>query len=223
MESWTLVDGTIMPFLQEHSKLIITDDFEEQIALLKDEVKAQPSARLYIYPKENILLDDVKKIIRHAFLKVDYTQYIVLPVLSIGQESQNALLKLLEEPPSNNFFLLLAPSKNIFLPTILSRLILVKSILTTPEKEALPQGFEDMSSLQLMTIFSYIQEQKHISKVEAKAFLERVFEQIVEQNLLLDEAMLETFSQSMRLLEVGSKPIVVVSHLLLQLQRHGSK
>jgi|GEM_PF-1255334 len=35
--------------------------------------------------------------------------------------SQNALLKILEEPPSRTRFLLTAPSKNALLPTILSR------------------------------------------------------------------------------------------------------
>ena len=41
-------------------------------------------------------------------------------------EAQNALLKILEEPPANNLFYLLAPDPNSLLPTIISRCRLLK-------------------------------------------------------------------------------------------------
>lgn len=40
---------------------------------------------------------------------------------TMGVESQNAILKILEEPPSFVSFIMLAASKSVFLPTVLSR------------------------------------------------------------------------------------------------------
>ncbi|MGL4403597.1 MAG: ATPase [Fusobacteriaceae bacterium] len=50
----------------------------------------------------------------------------------VSKEVSNALLKTIEEPPVNNFFILLSPSLNL-LPTIKSRSIIVKIPLQTPQ------------------------------------------------------------------------------------------
>lgn len=43
---------------------------------------------------------------------------------SLTEESQNALLKLFESTPTETFFFLVVPSKEIFLPTLYSRLVI---------------------------------------------------------------------------------------------------
>jgi DNA polymerase-3 subunit delta' len=45
----------------------------------------------------------------------------------ITHEAQNALLKVLEEPNHDNYFFFLVPSANIFLPTVLSRVMVVST------------------------------------------------------------------------------------------------
>ncbi len=57
----------------------------------------------------------------------------------MGQEAQNALLKLLEEPPANTVFILTVQSAQQLLPTIRSRLQQIN--LNRPSKPAIEQFF----------------------------------------------------------------------------------
>ena len=66
---------------------------------------------LKIYPKnnKNILVDDVKDLIENINLtpiESDYKVFIFNNFSSANQQSQNKLLKILEEPPKNSFIIL---------------------------------------------------------------------------------------------------------------------
>ena len=52
--------------------------------------------------------------------------YIIEKADTLNIQSQNALLKTLEEPPAHAVFLLLAERAEAFLPTILSRVVVMK-------------------------------------------------------------------------------------------------
>lgn len=52
--------------------------------------------------------------------------YIIEKADTLNIQSQNALLKMLEEPPAHAVFLLLAERAEAFLPTILSRVVVMK-------------------------------------------------------------------------------------------------
>ena len=52
--------------------------------------------------------------------------YIIEKADTLNIQSQNALLKTLEEPPAHSVFLLLAERAEAFLPTILSRVVVMK-------------------------------------------------------------------------------------------------
>jgi hypothetical protein len=64
---------------------------------------------------------------------------------AFGEPAQNALLKMLEEPPEGVHFLLLAGGTDFFLPTIISRSSLVK--LNGPNEERLIDYAKDSLSL----------------------------------------------------------------------------
>ncbi|HET8574920.1 MAG TPA: hypothetical protein VFM02_01975 [Candidatus Paceibacterota bacterium] len=51
----------------------------------------------------------------------------VLSMQSMTLEAQNAFLKMIEEPTAETVFFFVAPSREIFLPTILSRLLLLRA------------------------------------------------------------------------------------------------
>jgi DNA polymerase-3 subunit delta' len=76
----------------------------------------------------NITADECNDIIRKLNLKTFESKYKILlmwmPEL-LGKEG-NKLLKLIEEPPPNTIFLLVAENESLILPTILSRCQLVK-------------------------------------------------------------------------------------------------
>ncbi len=53
--------------------------------------------------------------------EAQYRMVLILNADMMNHQAQNALLKMLEEPPSNTFFVLIAKKISLFLPTITSR------------------------------------------------------------------------------------------------------
>lgn len=75
-------------------------------------------------PENSIGIEDVRELQKKAFLKPFKSQEKALVIHNAQQatnEAQNALLKLLEEPPTNTYIILTADSSRPFLPTVLSR------------------------------------------------------------------------------------------------------
>ena len=86
----------------------------------------------------NITAHECNDIIRKLALKSFESEYKVLVMWMpeyLGQEG-NKLLKLIEEPPANTLFILVAENESLILPTILSRCQLVKVPLLEDEEVA---------------------------------------------------------------------------------------
>lgn len=79
-----------------------------------------------VYPKndEKLLVSDSNEIVSETFIKpvnLEYKIFIIKNFDNSTEEAQNKLLKVLEEPPENVYFLLSAKSEERVLPTIKSR------------------------------------------------------------------------------------------------------
>lgn len=73
-------------------------------------------------------VDTVRNIINDAYVQpneADYKIYILANAHCMNQNAQNALLKILEEPPKYVVFILTTNSKSALLPTVLSRSVCV--------------------------------------------------------------------------------------------------
>ncbi len=81
----------------------------------------------YILPedgKKNILISAIRSLREDAFIKPHSAQkriFIIETAELMTEQSQNALLKILEEPPESVVFILLTPSRGQLLDTIVSR------------------------------------------------------------------------------------------------------
>lgn len=169
-----------------------------------------------IIERDDFLIDDAHELISHAYIASETVKYLVVKATSFNQVSQNALLKLLEEPPHNVVVIFIAPSKSIFLPTIRSRIPVTMQL---SEKEKVEVGF-DFSKLSLATVFSFLKENKFLGKQEAKAFIEAAFDfykamPLSEEVKLSKE--LEEFDRSFRLIELNSPSNNILSTVLLLL------
>ncbi len=74
--------------------------------------------------KTVISIDSIKALRRDAYVRPTAGRekiYLFEHAEHLNTEGQNALLKLLEEPPEAVRFILLAPSRSVLLPTVLSR------------------------------------------------------------------------------------------------------
>lgn len=116
-----------------------------------------------LYPKnnKNILVDDVKNLIEDVILtpvESDKKIYIFNNFSSANTQSQNKLLKILEEPPKNVYIFLCVTNINKVLPTILSRCkkIRLEAMSNKEVLSCLPQS-ERFTEEQLSTILDFSQ------------------------------------------------------------------
>jgi DNA polymerase-3 subunit delta' len=85
---------------------------------------------LWLAPKERgkmILVDDVRAFRQEAYVLPNQSPKKVLIIDqcdSLNENGQNAILKILEEPPAHVVFILLASGREVMLPTIRSRCVI---------------------------------------------------------------------------------------------------
>lgn len=76
--------------------------------------------------KKNIAVDQVRELRKEAFIKPHKSEkrvFVIDKADTMNAASQNALLKVLEEPPETVMFLLIAENKAAFLDTVISRCV----------------------------------------------------------------------------------------------------
>lgn len=74
--------------------------------------------------QKSIKIDTIRSIRQRAYIipnEAPYQIFLILEASGMGEEAQNALLKILEEPPSTARFILASRSRDDFRQTILSR------------------------------------------------------------------------------------------------------
>lgn len=92
---------------------------------------------MYIAPedkKKNIAVSQIREIVVNAYIKPhssDRKAFIIEKAETLSEQSQNALLKVLEEPPGNVLFILVSNGEKSLLPTVLSRCVTLS--LLNPE------------------------------------------------------------------------------------------
>ena len=86
--------------------------------------------------KKNIAVDQIRALKADCYIKPHQANsrvFIIDFADTMNDRSQNALLKILEEPPGNTVFILIAESKASFLETIISRCVILS--LSSPPLE----------------------------------------------------------------------------------------
>ncbi len=194
------------------SQVIITSNIPETV--LKLEALQQGERFVKIIKEDTFLVEDAKLAIEKAYMASEETTVIILAAKSFSPVVQNKLLKVIEEPPKNKEFILLAQSKSTILDTIKSRLPV--SVLSE-EKEVESLGLE-MNQLTLAAIYEFIQAHKRTDAKTMKYLVERISKEAIKSGSYdLDEKTLTLFSNAFIALDVGSPPQFVLTTLLLKL------
>lgn len=162
---------------------------------------------------DEFLIAQSNATIKEAYIATNSTKYILLCGAVFRKEAQNALLKVLEEPPLNIVFVIVTTSKSSLLPTIISRLPLKYLKTKMPARVC----ELDILTLDLKQVYAFLKENQKISKQEAKEFIEALMIQINTKKIRLSQKELESFSTSIKLLELNSRPINVLTTILLTL------
>ncbi len=131
-QSYVIIQGM-------YSHLIISSDKQqrEKYALhICSEENIDPLDITIIETEQKLGIADVRNMQKKLFLKPlrgEKKAIILYDSHTASIETQNALLKVLEEPPAHTIIILAAANENIFLPTVLSRCKIMKLDKTNEE------------------------------------------------------------------------------------------
>ncbi|MDN5067821.1 DNA polymerase III subunit delta' [Aliarcobacter butzleri] len=197
----------------ENSSILIVNNIEETLNLMLPKYPLHSVRVIKNEEKEEFLIAQANETIKEAFIATSEKKYLFLCGSTFRKEAQNALLKILEEPPRNIVFILMTNSKTSLLPTIYSRL--PYKYLKKSEQKI--ESSLDLNRLDLKDIYTFLQENQKISKQEAKDIVESLLLKANNQKIKLSQKKLDFFSKAIKLLELNSKPINVLTTLLLYL------
>jgi DNA polymerase-3 subunit delta' len=192
------------------SYILISSDIDNSFQKLKEELS--PSRVVGFIHEDEFKIEHAKAVINEAYISESKTKYIVLGSKNFNNISQNALLKVLEEPPRNIEFIIISPTKSNLLQTIRSRLPIIKGKIHH-EIENLDISF---LKLEYSKVFEFLKTNSRIGKNDAKLLIEALYyKAIVIDKILLSSHQLENFDKAYRLLELNSKPQNVIAMLLM--------
>nr|MBL0686339.1 DNA polymerase III subunit delta' [Sulfurospirillum sp.] len=170
----------------------------------------------FLKEKDDFLLEDAKNVVKEAYIAEVKPKILVLGAKGYRVEAQNSLLKILEEPPRNIIFILIAPTKTVFLPTIRSRL--GQSELKI-EKEKIKTEL-NLKNLCENDIYNFVQKNARISKSELKDTIQIIVcEAVLKHNISFTEQELTHFNTLLELAQLNSRPQNMLFALLLSIMK----
>lgn len=197
----------------KRSHILISNEIEHEFQRLQEELKPH---RVVGFIREKFLIEDAKAVVAEAYISESATKYIVLGAQEYNSVSQNSLLKVLEEPPTNIEFIIISPTKSNLLPTVRSRL----PILTGETSNELISLELNLSKLDYAQIFAFLKEHARAKKNDAKLLVEALYYRAtVVDMLILSASQLENFDKAYRLLELNSRPQSVLAMLVMSFVR----
>ena len=195
-----------------NSKVIITNYPEDTISNIESLITNQRLIK--IVKDENFLVEDVRLAIEKAYIASSVPTIIILSAKEFSPIIQNRLLKVIEEPPKGVEFILITRSKSTILPTIRSRLP-IEVLKEHIEIEKLELNIKELN---LALVYTFVQKHKRVSGAEAKILVEKIsIDAMKSGRYNIDTNTLNLFSDSYKVLNVGSSPQFVLMTLLLKL------
>ena len=191
------------------SHIIIDSEVDEALTELKESLSGK---RTVPFVQDDFKVEHAKAVIAEAYVSEESTKYIIIAAKTFNAISQNALLKVFEEPPRNITFIIIVPSKSILLPTIRSRMPIAK----TRKHQKLKEIEFDFKRVDNAAIFNFLKEHERAKKEEAKELLEALFHKAtVVDKLILNKEQLECFTKAYKLLELNSRVQSVLALVLM--------
>lgn len=165
-----------------------------------------------LFLRDDFLLEDAKSVAKEAYIAEKETKLLILGAKTYNIYAQNSLLKILEEPPRNIIFILVCETKNVFLPTIRSRLLSQQLDFSDDKIDA----NLDLSRLDLKVIYDFVQNNSKITKNELKSLMQAVVtDAIVKYCISFTTKEMEHFEKLFQLSEMNARPNNILVSLLL--------
>ena len=203
----------------KNSSIFIVNSIEDSLSKILAVYPIHQTRVIKNEEKDEFQIEQANKTLKEAYIASNETKYLFLCGATFRVEAQNALLKILEEPPKNIVFILLVSSKNSLLPTIYSRLP-YKNLKKVVEKDNIELNIK---KLDLKDIYTFIKNSQKITKDKAINIVETILIKANKENVKLNQKELDIFFKSIKLLELNSKPTTVLTYLLLSILEKEAK
>ena len=203
----------------KNSSIFIVNSIEDSLSKILAVYPIHQTRVIKNEEKDEFQIEQANKTLKEAYIASNETKYLFLCGATFRVEAQNALLKILEEPPKNIVFILLVSSKNSLLPTIYSRLP-YKNLKKVVEKDDIELNIK---KLDLKDIYTFIKNNQKITKDEAINIVETILIKANKENIKFNQKELDVFFKSIKLLELNSKPTTVLTYLLLSILEKEAK
>ncbi|MGH1600136.1 DNA polymerase III subunit delta' [Campylobacter majalis] len=194
------------------SKILISSDFEAVKSDLED--KHKHMVKFFI--SDEFLLENANAMICEAYIAEAEPKLLVAMAKSYRNEAQNRLLKIIEEPPKNIYFMLVAPSINMLLPTIRSRLITENK---AQKKQRLSSGL-NIKQLDLKDVYEYLQsieakDRGELGKNELKELVIAIISEALEAGIKFNQDELSYFYNQVVLADLNTKAVNLLVPIFL--------
>ncbi|TPI00647.1 DNA polymerase III subunit delta' [Helicobacter pylori] len=192
--------------MKNFNRLIYTDNLEESLeevaSLFKHHIKfyteiIEKDKKVIKTFNKDFKIEHAKEVTSKAHLKHSEPNAFLIAAPSYGIEAQNALLKILEEPPNNVCFIMFAKSPNHVLATIKSRLIKEDKRQKIPLK---PLDL-DLSKLDLKDIYAFLKnldKENFDSRENQREKIESLLESVNRHKIPLNEQELQAFDLAIK-------------------------
>ena len=204
------------------NKIVVTSDFESLKAKLESEFGIN---NLRFFISDDFLLENAKEVIAEAYIAEKDEKILVINANSFRTEAQNALLKIIEEPPRNIKFIIVTQSKNLLLPTVRSRMLIENNLIKKP-KVTLDLNLKTLS---LKELTSFIDQK--IADEQAQKFGKNALKELV--GILVTKAVdsgykfsgdeMDYFFSLIKLADLNAKSHAVLTPLLLTIFQKGRR
>jgi DNA polymerase-3 subunit delta' len=191
------------------SHIYITENIQEYAQQICEQVKPH---RCISFIRDDFHIEDAKSVIAQAYISEESEKFIILGAKSFNAISQNSLLKIIEEPPRNIVFILIAPSKSLFLPTIRSRMPMIN-----PKNRSGIDALDiSLSRLDLATLFSFVKTYEKLKSHDLQRLIEQIYHQAtINEEMILNQQQLDAFDLSYRLIPLNGRSQSILVMLLM--------
>lgn len=204
------------------NKIVVTSDFENLKAKLESEFGIN---NLRFFISDDFLLENAKEVIAEAYIAEKDEKILVIHANSFRTEAQNALLKIIEEPPRNIKFIIATQSKNLLLPTIRSRM-LIENNLTKKPKITLDLNLKTLSLKELTSFIDQKiadEQAQKFGKNESKELVGVIVTKAVDAGYKFSGDEMDYFFSLIKLADLNAKSHAVLTPLLLTIFQKGRR
>jgi len=209
-----IIVGTTEATSQENLKLLKNTDPRFSLN--------SPDSQIIKPEKKHISLDQVRILKKQIFQK-PFNQGLKAVIIKEAHmltiQAQNALLKVLEEPPAKAIIILNCLEKNSLLPTILSRSIIINAQKISTTKEESFSPIYDKNFKSILEDISYVEDYEQWIDYQIRSHHKKLLDSLKNKNShsVNISRHIDSFVEAKKMIQANVSPKFVLYNLVFSL------